>query len=51
MPLLPEIRAGGDAGEPIVVSSPDGAAAKVFRAIGEALLARATPKPAPAPGR
>ncbi len=51
VPLLPEIRAGGDAGEPVVVSSPDGEAARVFRAIGETLLARVTPKPVPAAGR
>jgi len=40
VPLLPEIRAGGDAGKPIVVDSPQSLAANVFREIGEALLAR-----------
>ncbi len=38
VPLIPEIRAGGDSGVPIVVSSPNGPAATVFREIGEALL-------------
>jgi ATP-binding protein involved in chromosome partitioning len=40
VPLIPAIREGGDAGEPIVVSSPQSAAANVFREIGETLLAR-----------
>ena len=40
VPLLPEIRAGGDAGKPIVVDSPESLAANVFREIGETLLAR-----------
>ena len=40
VPLLPEIRAGGDAGKPIVVDSPQSLAANVFREIGEILLAR-----------
>jgi ATP-binding protein involved in chromosome partitioning len=40
VPLLPEIREGGDTGEPIVVSSPSSIAANVFREMSEALLAR-----------
>jgi ATP-binding protein involved in chromosome partitioning len=40
VPLLPEIRAGGDAGKPIVVEAPQSLAATVFREIGEILLAR-----------
>lgn len=40
VPLLPEIRAGGDAGRPIVVDAPQSVAANVFREIGDALLAR-----------
>jgi len=40
VPLLPEIRAGGDSGTPIVVSAPDSVAGKVFREIAETLLAR-----------
>ena len=40
VPLLPEIRAGGDAGRPIVVDAPQSSAANVFREIGETLLAR-----------
>ena len=39
VPLLPAIREGGDKGEPVVASDPNGAAAKVFRDIAEALLA------------
>jgi ATP-binding protein involved in chromosome partitioning len=38
VPLIPEIREGGDRGEPIVVSEPGGAAAGVFREIAEQLL-------------
>ena len=40
VPLIPEIRAGGDAGMPIVVSAPQSPAANVFREIAETLLAR-----------
>jgi ATP-binding protein involved in chromosome partitioning len=40
VPLLPEIRAGGDIGKPIVVDAPQSIAANVFREIGETLLAR-----------
>jgi ATP-binding protein involved in chromosome partitioning len=40
VPLLPEIRAGGDSGEPIVVSAPQSEAGAVFRDIGETLLNR-----------
>ena len=40
VPLLPEIRAGGDSGEPIVVSAPGSAAANIFREIAETLLPR-----------
>ncbi len=40
VPLVPEIRAGGDAGVPIVVSDPQSAAANVFREIAADLLAR-----------
>ncbi len=38
VPLIPAIREGGDRGVPIVVSEPDGVAARVFRSIAEALL-------------
>jgi ATP-binding protein involved in chromosome partitioning len=41
IPLVPDIRAGGDAGTPLVVSAPQSSAAGVFREIAEALLARA----------
>jgi ATP-binding protein involved in chromosome partitioning len=40
VPLMPEIRAGGDSGTPIVVSAPQSEAANVFREIAETLLAR-----------
>ena len=40
VPLLPEIRAGGDSGRPVVVETPHSMAANVFREIGETLLAR-----------
>lgn len=40
VPLIPEIRAGGDSGVPIVVSAPQSPAANVFREMGEALLER-----------
>ena len=43
VPLIPEIRAGGDAGMPIVVSEPQSAAANVFRDIAETLLTRLKP--------
>ena len=35
VPLVPELRAGGDDGCPIVVADPDGEAAQAFRAIAE----------------
>jgi len=38
LPLLPEIRAGGDSGTPITASDPEGQAGKAFRTIAEALL-------------
>ncbi len=40
VPLLPEIREGGDRGEPVVVSAPQGEAAKAFQSIAEALMLR-----------
>jgi len=40
VPLIGEIRAGGDAGEPIVVSAPESEAAGVFREIANTLLER-----------
>ena len=47
VPLIQEIRAGGDAGKPIVVSSPDSAAAKIFRDIGDGILSQLARKVAP----
>jgi ATP-binding protein involved in chromosome partitioning len=40
VPLMQEIRAGGDTGMPIVVDAPQSAAAAIFREIAETLLAR-----------
>ncbi|MBI5381341.1 MAG: Mrp/NBP35 family ATP-binding protein [Opitutae bacterium] len=40
VPLLNEIRAGGDAGQPVVVSAPDSTAGRIFRQIAAALQAR-----------
>jgi ATP-binding protein involved in chromosome partitioning len=48
VPLIPEIRAGGDAGEPVVVAAPSSPAGLVFREIAETLLARLIK---PMPGR
>jgi len=48
VPLVQEIREGGDSGTPIAVSHPEGPTAGVFRAIAEALLGqleRAKPGP------
>jgi ATP-binding protein involved in chromosome partitioning len=42
VPLLPEIREGSDAGQPVVVTAPRGAAAESFRAIAQSLLDRLT---------
>jgi ATP-binding protein involved in chromosome partitioning len=38
VPLLPGIREGGDNGRPVVVSDPQGEAAKIFRGMAEKLL-------------
>ncbi len=40
VPLIPEVRAAGDAGAPLVASEPSGEAAKHFTAIAAELLAR-----------
>jgi ATP-binding protein involved in chromosome partitioning len=45
VPLIPEIREGGDSGLPIVVSSPDSPAGVTFREIGDNLLLQLTRKP------
>ncbi len=45
VPLIPEIRAGGDTGRPLVVSSPQSDAAGTFRAIAIALLAQLSNPP------
>ena len=47
VPLIPEIRAGGDSGTPIVVGFPQSAAANVFREIAETLLTRLQKPAAP----
>jgi ATP-binding protein involved in chromosome partitioning len=46
VPIIPEIRAGGDAGTPVVVKDPASAAAQIFREIGATLMARLA-KPTP----
>jgi ATP-binding protein involved in chromosome partitioning len=48
VPLMQEIRAGGDAGRPVVVTDPDGPAATVFIEIANRLLERLE-QPAPSP--
>jgi ATP-binding protein involved in chromosome partitioning len=40
VPLYPEIRAGGDSGQPVTVAAPDGRPAQTFRNIASALLTR-----------
>jgi ATP-binding protein involved in chromosome partitioning len=45
VPLIQEIRVGGDAGKPVVISSPEGEAARIFRAIGENILSQLTRRP------
>jgi ATP-binding protein involved in chromosome partitioning len=40
VPLIPEIRAGGDSGMPMVVDAPQSEAAEAFRAIAQAMLTR-----------
>jgi ATP-binding protein involved in chromosome partitioning len=44
IPLVPELRAGGDAGRPIVASDPDGEVAQVFRTLAERLDTDLAPK-------
>ena len=45
VPLLSEIRAGGDAGTPVVVTAPDSLAGRTFRRIAETLLEQLAAKP------
>src|SRR5687768_4457457 len=40
VPLIPDIREGGDQGMPIVVKAPDSMAGRTFRTVAEALLSR-----------
>jgi ATP-binding protein involved in chromosome partitioning len=44
VPLVPELRAGGDEGEPIVVARPDDPASKAFAAMAERLDVEMAPK-------
>jgi ATP-binding protein involved in chromosome partitioning len=44
VPLVPELRAGGDAGRPIVVADPDDEASVAFRTIAERLDEELAPK-------
>ena len=43
IPLVSEIREGGDSGAPIVVTQPDHEASKVFREIAQAVFASLYP--------
>lgn len=40
IPLVPELREGGDIGQPIVIADPDSEATKAFAAIADELVAR-----------
>ena len=44
VPLVPELREGGDDGRPIVAIDPDGEAAQVFRDIAERIDTELAPK-------
>jgi ATP-binding protein involved in chromosome partitioning len=44
VPLVPELRAGADAGAPIVASDPDGEASRVFARIAEAIDVELAPR-------
>jgi ATP-binding protein involved in chromosome partitioning len=44
VPLIPELRAGGDAGRPIVAVDPEGEAAGVFARIAETVDVELAPK-------
>jgi len=44
VPLVPELRAGADAGLPIVVSDPDGEAGRVFAGIAETIDVELAPR-------
>ena len=45
VPLVAEIRAGGDAGKPIVITDPASLAAGIFREIGDRILLQLSRKP------
>ncbi len=44
IPLVPDLRAGGDVGRPIVATEPDGEVAQVFRTLAERLDTDLAPK-------
>ena len=44
VPLVPELRAGGDDGQPIVVSDPDDEAGRAFLEIAERIDVELAPK-------
>jgi ATP-binding protein involved in chromosome partitioning len=44
VPLVPELRAGGDAGRPVVAVDPEGEAAQVFARIAETVDVELAPK-------
>ena len=47
VPLVAEIRAGGDAGKPVVITSPTSPTATIFREIGDAILLQLSRKRTP----
>jgi ATP-binding protein involved in chromosome partitioning len=49
VPLIPEIRQGGDTGKPVVVTEPEGLATEVFKSIGRSILDQLARKQATAP--
>jgi ATP-binding protein involved in chromosome partitioning len=49
IPIVPEIRASGDAGTPLVIAQPDHAVSRLYGAIAEQVLERIDAERAPAP--
>jgi ATP-binding protein involved in chromosome partitioning len=49
IPIVPAIRASGDAGTPLVIDQPDHPATRIYLSIAEQVLERVTAERAPAP--
>ena len=49
IPIVPDIRASGDAGTPIVIAQPEHQVSRVYRSIAEQVLDRVAAERAPAP--